>query len=339
MPSTLNDSEELSLHKIRAAIQSGKLPSFPVTRTFKVPVEYFTNVRVKDESTNETGTHKDRMAWEVVTAYLAILEAKELGAHSLPLPFFSVISAGSAALAVQTQLRKYDLPNLKVLADKGLHSEAASYLKSIGCEVYSTDLSERVLLTTDILELTDNVDGFDITSSSVLEPNLRFYDWMSYEILNENPEYVFMPYGTGQLYENVLNIGKLILTTPEPDEVYTGERQAISRCNFIGATSNDPNTRAEKLYAPFRPFAQSSPDWVKLFVLEGYCGAESRIEEIDEEYIVKGSEIFASQKIDTEYSAAAGIGLLYQLKERIPQDARILVVNTGKARIPLAQAP
>ena len=38
-------------------------PKFPATPTYKIKVPRFTNVWLKDESINPTGTHKDRMAW------------------------------------------------------------------------------------------------------------------------------------------------------------------------------------------------------------------------------------------------------------------------------------
>jgi threonine dehydratase len=182
------------------------------------------------------------------------------------------------------------------------------------------------------LSLTDNLEGFDITSNGAFDPDIRFYDWMAYEILNENPEYVLVPYGTGQLYENVLNIAKHILTSPQPDPVYTGKKETISKCHFIGATSNNFNTLAVKLYAPFRPFAQSSPEWVRLFIQQGYCGNKSRIVEISEEFVKEGKRIMGELGIPAEYSGASAMGLLYQIRDQIPKDAKVLVVNTGNAR-------
>jgi hypothetical protein len=45
-------------------------PSFPATLTFKINVPGFENVWLKDESVNKfSGTHKDRLAWEVVILF------------------------------------------------------------------------------------------------------------------------------------------------------------------------------------------------------------------------------------------------------------------------------
>lgn len=53
-------------------------PIFPATHTYQIQVPGFINVWLKDESTNPTGTHKDRMAWEMVVSYRDFLQAKKL---------------------------------------------------------------------------------------------------------------------------------------------------------------------------------------------------------------------------------------------------------------------
>ena len=52
----------------------------------------------------------------------------------------SLLSSGSAAFAIQYALRKYDLPNLKVLLDINIREEIAQHLQRLGCEIYQTDL-------------------------------------------------------------------------------------------------------------------------------------------------------------------------------------------------------
>lgn len=330
----LTKQEQKILEKINTAISSGHLPSFPVTQTKKVTVDYFTNVYIKDESSQETGTHKDRMAWELIMVCRDIIENKNKGLDNRPLPRFSLISAGSAALAIQTQFRKYNLPALKILVDQKTDQGILNHLCSLGCEIYKTDLSEQMLSNKEILKLTDNTDGFDITSNQALEPGSSFYDWMAYEILNENADYVLVPYGTGHLYENILNIAKTILTNEQCNTVFHGDKDGIRKCNFIGVTTNFSNSLAVKLYAPFRPFTTSSNEWIGLFSRRGFCGKESKVLEISEEFIIKGSEIMKNLKISSEYSGAVGMGMLYQIKNHIPRDSKILVVNTGCAKFP-----
>jgi cysteine synthase len=183
-------------------------PKFPATPTYQVHIPGFDNVWIKDESCNPTGTHKDRMAWEIVVTYRDFLLAKQNGQITNALLPMSIISSGSAALAIQTQFIKYNLPNLKVLVDIRTNPVIIESLIKIGCEVYETDLGKKPFNSKDILALTHNEKGFDITSSEALNPNTRFYDWLSYEIINSSPDYCFIPFGTGNLFENILNINR-----------------------------------------------------------------------------------------------------------------------------------
>ena len=184
---SLNAAEKRIVESIIVASENDPLkpefppdaPKFPATPTYQIEVPGFSNVWLKDESRNPTGTHKDRMAWEIVVTYRDFLLAKERGQMKGLLPHMSIISSGSAAVAIQTQLRKYGLPNLRVLLDTNVGNEVITALQKVGCEVYQTDLSKRPLQWKEILTLTHNQDGFDITSSEALDPSTRFYDWMS----------------------------------------------------------------------------------------------------------------------------------------------------------------
>ncbi len=212
----LSRIEQKILRKIRVPSENNPLlpefppedPQFPATPTYKIKVPGFSNVWLKDESVNPTGTHKDRMAWEIVVTYRNFLLAKKRGQVREPLPAMSVISSGSAAIAIQTQLHHYGLPELRVLADKRLDAFWVRAMKKTGCKLYFTDLTKKALGSKDILALTQNTKGFDITSGAALDPSTRFYDWMSYEVVNQSPDYCFIPFGTGHLYENVLNVNK-----------------------------------------------------------------------------------------------------------------------------------
>src|SRR3989344_7510451 len=71
-------------------------PRFPATPTYQIKVPGFTNVWLKDESKNPTGTHKDRMAWEMVVTYRDFLLAKKDGSFTQKLPPMSIITSGPA---------------------------------------------------------------------------------------------------------------------------------------------------------------------------------------------------------------------------------------------------
>lgn len=306
-------------------------PKFPATPTVKLEVPGFTNVWLKDESVNPTGTHKDRMAWEIVVTYREFLLSKLRGQIDGKIPAMSIISSGSAAYAIQSQLRRYRLPNLRVLIDIHIRPNILKKLKDIGCEIYQVDLSKKALESREILALTNNPNGFDITSSEALDPATRFYDWLSYEILNNSPDYCFVPFGTGTLFENILNINKREVSDDEHDPRFQGDVDKLRACNFCGATTNNPNTKADKLYSPHLPFAHFDEQWIRLYRAAGYCGPESNVYLVQEKFLDEAMELAESQKINCEYSGIAGLALLLQLQESVSAEKKILIVNTGKS--------
>jgi hypothetical protein len=337
---SLSKKEERILRSIVVASEKDPLkpefpadaPKFPATPTYKIDVPGFSNVWLKDESCNPTGTHKDRMAWEIVVTYRDFLLAKKRGQLQGPLPAMSIISSGSAAIAIQTQLQKYSLPNLKVLIDANLNKDIRDVMERLGCEVYGTDLGKKPFDWKKILTLTHNPSGFDITSSEALDPTTRFYDWLSYEIINNSPDYCFIPFGTGNLFENVLNINKKEVTTEDHDPRFQGKLETLRGCSFLGATTNNPRTKAEKLYSPHLPFVHFDEQWIQLYRYAGYCGPLSNVYLLKEQYLDKALQLAQDKHINCEPSGIAGLALLLQMKNKIPKDKKILIVNTGKTK-------
>ncbi|HEX5797858.1 MAG TPA: pyridoxal-phosphate dependent enzyme [Candidatus Saccharimonadales bacterium] len=338
---SLTAKEEAILKSIVVASENDPLkpefpaddPKFPATPTYKIIVPGFNNVWLKDESFNPTGTHKDRMAWEIIVTYRDFLVAKKNGQTDGELPAMSIISSGSAAVAIQTQLKRYNLPNLKVLVDHNISEENRKSITAIDCEIYETNLGKKSLSWKEILKLTDNESGFDITSSEALDPTTRFYDWLSYEIINSSPDYCFIPFGTGNLFENVLNINKKELGTENHDPRFDGDMSKLRHCNFMGATTDNPKSKADKLYSPHLPFVHYDEQWIRLYRLAGFCGSESDVCIVNEEFIDKALDIATQQKINCEASGIAGLALLLQFKDRMPTDKKILIVNTGIAKL------
>ena len=307
-------------------------PKFPATPTYRIEVPGFFNVWLKDESYNPTGTHKDRMAWEMIVTYRDFLLAKKRDQTKSPLPQLSIISSGSSAFAIQKQLRKYNLPNLKVLVDVSLNQDIKKILKKIGCEIYETDLGKRPFNWKEILTLTHNPNGFDITSSEALDPTTRFYDWLSYEIINNSPDYCFIPFGTGNLYENILNINKKEVSTNNHDPRFKGNIDKLRRCNFLGVTTNNSKSKAEKLYSPHLPFVHYDEQWINIYRHAGFCGSESNVYLLKENFLEEAMKIADKNKINYEPSGIAGLALLLQMKNKILKDKKILIINTGKTK-------
>lgn len=339
---TLSKKEEKILKSIVVASENNpnspefppNNPKFPATPTYKIKVPGFSDVWLKDESYNLTGTHKDRMAWEMVVTYRDFLLAKKRGQLKGNLPRMSIITSGTASFAIQTQLKKYGLPNLKCLVDVNLDHNVKNILEKIGCEIYETDLPKKPFDSKDILALTHNLNGIDITSTEALGPTTRYYDWLSYEIINSSPDYCFIPFGTGNLYENVLNINKKEVSTSNHDPRFKGKVEILRMCNFIGVTTNNPKSKADKLYSPHLPFVHFDEQWIKSYRLGGFCGPESNVHLLKEHHLDEALKLAASLKINCEPSGIAGLAMLLQMRNKLPKNKKMLIVNTGKTKIP-----
>ncbi|MEI7709440.1 MAG: pyridoxal-phosphate dependent enzyme [bacterium] len=335
----LTEKEEKILSSINVASENDpdkpefppETPKFPATTTHKIEVPGFSNVWLKDESQNKTGTHKDRMAWEMIVTYKEFLLSKKED-RIKELPVLSILSSGSAALAIQTQLKKYELPDLHVLMDAKTEKSIVNKLTKIGCKIFLEDLSKKTFDWEEILRLTENEDGFDVTSNEAYDPTVRFYDWLSYEVINSDADYIFVPFGTGQLYENIMNVIKKELNYKIKDPRFKGNMEVLKKTSVLGATTTNPTSKADKLYAPFLPFANYSKQWIKFYRYTGLTGEMSRVYDLEEKYLEEAIQIAESQKINFEPSGIAGLGLLLQIKDKIPKDSKILIVNTGKTK-------
>jgi len=308
-------------------------PRFPATPTKKIELIGFDNVFVKDESVNPTGTHKDRMAWEIVRHYRNFLIAKKIGLIKEPLPNFSIISSGNAAIALSYFFKKYNLPKPKILIDDDTPKKIFNYLKKQYCEIYVTNLAKKPLSYEEILELTNNPNGFDITSNEALNPHTIFYDWLSFEVINQTPDYILVPFGSGSLYENICNVIKEeILKVGKKDPRLKVDINKLRLCHIIGATVNRPDSKAYMLYSPHLPFTQFNEQWLNFYKKFGYIGEKSNVYIVSEEAIEEAFELLNSHGINCEHSGAAGLAFLLENKNKLPKDKKYLIINTGKGK-------
>jgi threonine dehydratase len=61
-------------------------------------------------------------------------------------------------------------------------------------------------------------------------------------------------------------------------------------------------------------------------------GNQSGFFNVREDSVSQAIEIAKSQKIKFEPSGIAGLALLMQMKDSVPKDSKILIVNTGKTK-------
>jgi hypothetical protein len=184
----------------------------------------------------------------------------------------------------------------------------------------------------EILILTNNENGFDLTSNQGVGLEIGNYDWFSYEVLKNSPDYCFIPFGTGTIFEKVLEINKLEVAYSRRDPRFRGDAEILRNCNFMGATTKNPNSKADKLYAHHLPFPKIDEEWIRFYNASGFCGSETGIYSIDENHLDEAMEIASDNNINCEPSGIAGLALMLQMKDKIPKNKKMLIVNTGKTK-------
>lgn len=312
-------------------------PAYPASPHYRLRYKHFKKIWIKDESFNPTGTHKDRMAWEVLRFYKEKLKVylDHIDIYKAP-PSLSIISSGAAAIAIQNLFSSHSLqfPPLKVLVDHHLDDRTKKAMHRWGCHVYQTDLSKRKLNSVDVCALTDNEEnGIDITfnqGADLREYAANYYDWLSFEILNQNPDYCIVPVGSGGLLLSILKTLKNQLDGPYKDSRFFGIGEILRNCTFLGATckSDHPRTIMDKLHA----FHNRAID-LDLSPYRHCCNPNSRIVEVEDHYVEQALSIATKAHISSEPSGLAGLGLFIKLESSFPVDKKILIVNTGKLRL------
>ncbi len=318
-------------------------PRFPATRTLPLHVPGFNEVWLKDESTNPTGTHKDRMAHEIR------IQAERFHDKFGRFLTYSMISAGSAASAIQFMFRLYNIEtHLKVIVDKSTGKDEIAALERIGCEVTLYDLGSEMLMPSAVKEITSNSDpeGQDISRRSEMDPSYtHYYDWLSYEILNQTPDFCFVPFGTGDLFVNIIRVLsdeiRASYAARVRDSRFHGNLRALRKCHFLGATADGPSSRLTKLFAHFLPDKEGYKQYLESLVADGSVGQESRIVEVDDSYVNAAYRILdhnnqmrRDHQIGFEDSSIAGLALFLQLKDElnIRSEDKVLIVNTGTTK-------
>jgi threonine synthase len=336
-----------------------KEPEWSATPTIPVDLTSagYGVIYVKDESdtkSNPTGTIKDRAAWELTTLYRDFARAlylkKKAGLlngniGSIPVPRLSYITAGNVGRAISRMFGRFGLPPMKLLVDKSILPRRLEILRKLHADIYMADLSRNVFeedeqlarrayTPEEIKILTNNRGGIDITSVVALEPQAIFYDWHVHEAFNEYPNEIYVPYGSGRLWENYLTWQE---RTIRNDGV--GRRDprlrvpvgSVVGMSVFGAEPADPNSSADKLTKSFNPFALFTDQDVTALRDLSFTGQETQATRVREERIRQAYDLL-SQHVATEPSAAAGLALYLQRYDegKINKRKKVLVVNTGR---------
>lgn len=190
----------------------------------------------------------------------------------------------------------------------------------IGCEVYATDLESHALSPVDILKLTDNDGGLEITSNMAIKPYENYYQDIAASLSMLDSGYIFVPYGTGHLY------GSFVF-----NEIFSEP----SSINIIGGKTNSKNSKADKLYAPFNPFSSVNENFVKTKIAMNKIGKYSSIVDFKETSLNEAINMAKRHSFDLESSALGGLAAMIDIFEEliIGKNDNIIVIVTGKSRI------
>ncbi|MBI4281188.1 PLP-dependent lyase/thiolase [Candidatus Uhrbacteria bacterium] len=305
-------------------------------------------VWVKDESdrtSNPTGTIKDRAAWELATLYrdyaralylrLRIGSVTERDLAAMPIPRFSMITSGNEGRAVAERFAQHDLPPPKIIVATTMEPRMLAALKKLRADIYTTDLTERALTAEELQRLSENEGGVDITAVRSIEPNAIFYDWHVHETLNEEPNAVYVPYGSGRLMENYVTWQERTIRNDAAhmrDPRLRANVGHVIAANIIGAEPKRADSIANKLTARFKPFLLFQDTDISAMRNLRFTGSRTGKVLVSEERIREAHEFFTRHGIAAEPSGAAGLALYLEqhASGAVQRGSKIIVVNTGR---------
>lgn len=318
-------------------------PEWRATPTFLIDLssEGYGLVYIKDESdsrSNPTRTIKDRPGWELTTLYRdygrgLFLRKREWlingNIDSLVVPRLTYVTAGNVGRSVANMFERYGLPPMKLLVDKSIPHERLEKLKGLYTDIYVTDLSKKSLTPKEIKRMTNNENGIDITSIVVLEPQAIFYDWHVHEAFNEEPDEIYLPYGSGRLMENYLTWQMRNARTKDPRLRIPVAR--LLDIDILGVEPEKERSIADKLTKDYNPFIIYDNHDVSALGTLAFTGGNTGIYKVSEERIQQAYQLL-SRYCNTEPSACAGLALYLQRFDegKIDPRKKSLIINTGK---------
>jgi len=276
-------------------------------------------VIIQDESTNPTGTIKDHMALAIRRWYriFAQTNIKKEYKPNTKVPRISILTAGNAGKALAHAFK--DIMPIKLLVDKEISPALLRELCQLDADIYQADLSQP-LTSEQIKKLTNNQCGIELTGR-----HSRFYLTHASMILGLKPARLYVPYGSGQIFDNYLDFQVM-----DEEGTVTQRKQPASIC---GAEPEQQNSIADKLTANCKPFAVYGPQKIQELQKQKVTGDFTGVYRVNEENILSAWQKM-NELCPAEPSGAAGLALYMQHYDQglIHPTEKIVVVNTGKGK-------
>lgn len=286
------------------------------------------NIWVKDESYNPYGTHKDRRSEYIINVALEQWVDKIV-----------CLTAWNAGYSLSRYCSRVGIDYTSLVFP--WVSEARKKILREWWNVITIDWKENngILRFRWFNEIVEEYDFYErggkkwkkpwaVTNS--FEPiSINAYKEIVYEIIQEIvPDYIVIPCGSGDVIIGIwlalreLNLEtKIIAVGPEGEHPL---RYALEQKNDQFTIKNyKEGSLAEKLSTPFT--------WVLPFLYEIFSDPRHIYIETSNDEIRKAREITELCGVRCENSAATGFaGLLGYNRPHIPQDAKVVIVSTGK---------
>src|SRR3989344_4840830 len=277
----------------------------PIVEADLMPYGYG-KVIIKDESSktsNPTGTIKDRLGQEVAKLYAMfarsiLLKEKnglgKKGIETVEIPRVSIITSGNAGTAIASRLQHYGCPPVNILMDLRTPKDRIEISKRQYENLFLVDLSDE-LTPEEINKITKNTKCLDITSETIFRPHEVFYDWHVHEVFNLIPDYIFVPFGSGRIFENYLAWQEKSLRNEleaRRDPRLIAPLEKVINANIMGAEPRRRvNSRADKLTKkclPFRIFDDIDVTALRSFE---FTGPDTKVYRVDEKKIEEAYEL------------------------------------------------
>ncbi len=305
--------------------------------------EGFGHVLIKDESVNPTGTHKDRLALAIAEQFVyetkmfkySVLQndpetwkRRSDNLRDNSINRFSLITSGHGGMALATMFKKHELPPPKLLLDTHTDPDIIEQLKKQNTDIYLIDLGMATLTTKDVLELTNNQLGSDLTSQNLdYDGYWRvYYQKLAEELFEQKPDQIYVPNGSGNLFEGILSAQTIDYTAGHG---LHKKGKTINDIDVFGAEPETADTKAVMLYAPSKPF--------KYFDLKGIhkntMGTDGPgVFTVSETGIEQAYQIYQKHHIQAGYSSATAMALyLKRFREgKVSEKDKVIIVNTGR---------
>lgn len=254
---------------------------------------YLPHLLIKDESTHKYGTYKDRRSLYILK------KVAESGVKHLVL-----ITSGNAGFSLKSICLDANIDVVShLIVDKNINSSIKSHLAGQNSIVYEVNLSEKRLSTSDcrkILKIDNNTKIWNVSNGMHLA-----YKELYYEVANEYPDIVVVPYGSGEAFWGI----------------YWAIKEMGRNTKLIGVKSQKKSkSLADKLCTIWTPYDTFLP----FIIPQGHL-----VIEVSEDDILEAYNILHNY-IDCEYSSCVVLTALKYF--RFSKNQKVILINSGKGQ-------